>query len=163
MAFDGGCEDSEYQALCAPGHPEKCCCYSDCSFRCCAEDQVCQERSGPQCLSACASAADCEGDASLGFLCIDGACVPQTCGADSECARGFLCQEGACVRRPCTSNRDCEAGKVCSALQSCVLPIEGEPEPGCSSTGAGAAPSLLLAALTALLLTAARARRRRAR
>ena len=162
-AADGSiCDGKPYQEACAGGTNERCCCYDDCSFSCCAEGQICQDHGGAQCYAECTSAADCSGDAGLGYVCIDHACIQRDCRVDSDCATGLACKDGLCDHKTCTSNRDCDIGQACSTSRICAAPLTAEPDPGCdcSSTDAGAAPSLFFAALAALGIAAARARRR---
>jgi hypothetical protein len=155
-AVDAGECKPLYKSVCEQAAARTCCCYDDCTFFCCGDttDQVCTGARGAEhCYAACASQADCD----AGAMCLDGACVPQGCTTDEECSDGGLkCQAGACVVKPCESNRDCGEALVCSISGTCGRPLEQEPTPGCSATGAGGTRAVLL---VALLFAAARARR----
>ena len=96
-------------------------CYNDCSGQktCADEDAVCVDstrcESAPceevscssgqrclrgECLTACETGADCDGDATQ---CLNGTCVERRCETDDECSGSMQCAEdGRCLQQPST-------------------------------------------------------------
>ncbi|HEY6002712.1 MAG TPA: putative metal-binding motif-containing protein [Anaeromyxobacter sp.] len=73
---------------------------------------------------------DCDGvvddgaTCSAGFSCVNGACVPASCGVEQLCPEGYQCSSGACVVAPCGTGPACPAGAVCR-FGLCIDPCDG--------------------------------------
>ncbi len=63
---------------------------------------------------------------STGSTCVNGTCVPSSCGAEGPfCPGGFACTAGACVLANCgTTGAPCPSGRVCQG-GTCVDPCQG--------------------------------------
>jgi hypothetical protein len=73
---------------------------------------------------------DCDGvvddgaTCSAGLSCVNGACVPTTCGVEMPCPEGYACSAGACVLAPCGTGPACAPGAVCR-FGLCIDPCDG--------------------------------------